>query len=193
MDTSTPDPGEVTRLLDAWAGGDHAAFDGLFPLLYPQLKRIAGSHLRSERQGHTLQPTALVHEAWLKMVGSEGNFTNRQHFLGVASKAMRSVLVDHVRRKRAEKRGGQAQQTSLDDTVAFLEAGEVDLLDLDAALAELERDDPDLARCVELRFFSGMTNAEIAAFERCSESTIERAWRLARARLHRRLSGEEGT
>ncbi|HEX5054669.1 MAG TPA: ECF-type sigma factor [Planctomycetota bacterium] len=179
--------GEVTTLLRRMAEGSGTARGQLAELVYAELRTMAARQLRGAR-GHTLQPTALVHEAWLKLAGSEADFGSRQHFLGVAAKAMRSVLVDHVRRKRTGKRGGQAQTTSLDDAVAFLEAGEVDLLDLDAALAELESDDPVLARLVEMRFFSGMTNVEVAAVEGCSESTIERGWRVARARLRRRLS-----
>jgi RNA polymerase sigma factor (TIGR02999 family) len=130
-----------------------------------------------------------VHEAWLKLGDpSPGGFEDRGHFLAVASKAMRSILVDHVRAKRAQKRGGQARRDALDETIALLEGGEVDLLDLEAALLELERDDPELARLVEMRFFGGLTHAEIAALQGCSLSTIERGWRLARARLARRLS-----
>src|SRR5204863_9241232 len=182
--------GEVTMLLRRLAAGDGGSRDRLAELVYDQLHAMARGQLRGMR-GHTLQPTALVNEAWLKLIGSDADFGNRQHFLGVASKAMRSVLVDHVRRKRADKRGGDAQRVELDETIAFLEGGEVDLLDLDEALAELESDDAMLARLVEMRFFSGMTNAEIAAVEGCSESTIERGWRLARARLRRRLGGGE--
>jgi len=130
-----------------------------------------------------------VHEAWLRLAGGDGDFANRGHFLGVAAKAMRSVLVDHVRQRRSEKRGGGAPTTPLDEAAAFLEADEVDLLDLDEALGELERDEPDLARWVELRFFSGMTVPEIAVVDAVSESTVERGWRYARARLRSRLGG----
>jgi RNA polymerase sigma factor (TIGR02999 family) len=131
-----------------------------------------------------------VHEAWLKLAGGNADFRSRQHFLGVAAKAMRSVLVDHLRRKRAQKRGGEVHIGSLDEAVVFLEAGEVDLLDLDAALTELEGEAPDLACWVEMRFFSGMTNAEIAAAVGVSESSVERGWRYARARLRSRLGGD---
>lgn len=181
-----PDPGELTVLLQRAANGDAAARERLAEAVYAQLRSMAASQLRALR-GATLQPTALVHEAWLKLVGAE--YSNRQHFLGVAGKAMRSVLVDHVRAKKAQKRGGDAERRELDDAVAFYENGEVDLVDLDAALAELERDDAQLARWVEMRFFGGMTNGEIAAFDGCSESTVERGWRAARARLAVRLGG----
>lgn len=177
---------EVTTLLQRVADGCDTSRGRLAEIVYAELRAIATQQLRGVR-GHTLQPTALVHEAWLKLAGKLADFSSRKHFLCVAAKAMRSVLVDHTRRRRAAKRGGAVQPTSLDTAVLFLEANEVDLLDLDIALTELERDDPDLLRWVEMRFFSGMTNAEIAAIENCSESTIERGWRLARARLHHRL------
>lgn len=184
-------PNEVTALLREVADGSGTAHDRLAELVYAELRTMAERQLRG-MSGHTLQPTALVHEAWLKLTGNLTDLGSRNHFLCVAAKTMRSVLVDHARRKRAEKRGGNAQRLPLDAAVMFLESNEVDLLDLDAALSELERDDPDLLRWVEMRFFSGMTNAEIAAVEGCSESTIERGWRLARARLHQRLRGQEG-
>lgn len=126
------------------------------------------------------------------MLGAGGEYASRQHFLGVAAKAMRSVLVDHVRRRKSQKRGGDLAAHPLDESVAFLEAGEVDLLDLDEALRELEGEAPDLARWVELKFFSGLGNAEIAALDGVSESTVERGWRYARARLRSRLGGEQG-
>ena len=183
-----PAPGEVTLLLQRIADGEHEARGRLCELVYGELRAMAAQQLRGMR-GETLQPTVLVHEAWMKLVGSGSDFVGRQHFLGVAGKAMRSVLVDHVRKKRSQKRGGDVRQTPLDESVAFLEAGEVDLLDLDAALLELERTDSDLARWVELRFFGGMTNAEVAALEGVSESTVERGWRFARAHLRQRLEG----
>lgn len=183
--------GEVTLLLRRMAAGDDASRARLAEVVYAELRDLAGRQLRG-LQGHTLQPTALVHEAWLRLAGGDADFANRQHFLAVAAKAMRSALVDYTRRRRAEKRGGGARHTSLDDTIAFLEGGEVDLLDLDEALAALESTDSLLARLVEMRFFSGMTNKEIAAVENCSESTIERSWRLARAWLRQRLNDGTG-
>ncbi len=180
--------GEVTLLLRGVAAGDSEAQSRLAAIVYGELNRLAQKHLRG-MQGASLQPTALVHEAWLRLGdASPGQYGSRRHFLGVASKAMRSVLVDYVRAKRAEKRGGAAERLPLDEAVAFLEGDEVDLLDLNQALLELESDDPDLARWVEMRFFGGMTHEEIAAVEGCSLSTVERGWRLARARLAKRLS-----
>lgn len=158
----------------------------LADLCYDDLRRLADAQLRGLR-AHTLQPTALVHEAWLRLAGAGGEFANRGHLLAVAAKAMRCVLIDHLRRKRADKRGGARQRCSLDEAVLFLERDEVDLLDLDVALAELETEDPALARLVELRFFSGLTHPEIAAAEGCSLSTVERSWRVARAFLGVRL------
>ena len=187
---SAPREGEVTVLLQCMAAGDSAAHARLADLVYIELRAIAAGQLRGMR-GQSLQPTALVHEAWLKLVGSGADYGSRRHFLGVAAKAMRSVLVDHVRARRAEKRGGEVAHTPIDEAVVFLEGGEVDLLDLEQALGELETDDPQLARWVEMRFFGGMTNAEVAALEAVSESTVERGWRAARARLRSRLGGAE--
>jgi RNA polymerase sigma factor (TIGR02999 family) len=181
------EPSEVTVLLHKAATGDQETRARLTEVVYQELRSMAAIQLRSLR-GATLQPTALVHEAWLKLAGHD-EFASRQHFLGVAGKAMRSVLVDHVRARRAQKRGGEAVRRELDEAVAFYENGEIELLDLDEALGELERDDPQLARWVEMRFFGGMTNGEIAVLEGCSESTVERGWRAARARLARRLAG----
>ena len=183
--------GEVTLLLRRIAAGQAEAKGQLADLVYGELRELAARQLRGMRQ-HTLQPTALVHEAWMRLAGAGGEYTNRGHFLGVAAKAMRSVLVDHVRRARSEKRGGGVETTQLDEAAAFFAADEVDLLDLDQALGELERDEPDLARWVELRFFSGMTVPEIANLDAVSESTVERGWRYARARLRSRLGGGEG-
>jgi RNA polymerase sigma factor (TIGR02999 family) len=186
---TAPRLGEVTMLLQQVAAGQHDARGRLAELVYDELRVLADRQLRGMR-GQTLQPTVLVHEAWLRLLGDAvGEFNNRQHFLGVAAKAMRSVLVDHVRKRKSQKRGGDVSTGPLDESVAFLEAGEVDLLDLDEALRELEASDADLARQVEMKFFSGMTNAEIAAVEGVSESTVERGWRFARARLRSRLDG----
>ncbi len=184
-----PDPNrsDVTVLLRRLRDGHGEARAPLAELVYAELRDMAARQLRGMR-GATLQPTALVHEAWLRLAGHE-DFASRNHFLGVAGKAMRSVLVDYVRQKRAQKRGGQLERRPLDEAVAFFENGEVDLLDLDEALTELETDDPELGRWVDMRFFGGMTHAEIASIEGCSESTIERGWRAARARLSQRLQG----
>lgn len=188
---ATDPTGEVTTLLRRMAAGCGTARGQLADLVYAELRDLAAAQLRGVR-GHTLQPTAVVHEAWLRLAGAGGDYENRRHFLGVAAKAMRSVLVDHARRRAAEKRGGDRQRTPLDAVLVSLETDGVDLLDLDGALRELEAEDPPLAQLVELRFFSGMSHPEIAAVQRCSLSTVERGWRLARAFLWQRLGGQAG-
>jgi RNA polymerase sigma factor (TIGR02999 family) len=185
------DVDRTTELLRRFAGGEAAAQQQLYAAVSEQLRGIAGSLMKASAAGHTLQPTALVHEAWIRLVsGKDRTYNNRLHFVGVAAKAMRSVLVDHVRRKRAKKRSSGAPVEALDVAAAQFEA-RADLLDLDAALQELERDDPELAKLVELRFFGGLTTAEVAEIRGTSVSTIERQWRVARARLHRRIGHEE--
>jgi len=184
------DPGDITRLLGLASSGDDEARSELIDLLYHELRRLAGNQMRG-LQGGTLHPTALVHEAWLRLESAgDAGFENRGHFLGVAARAMRSVVIDHVRAKRAVKRGGGDTPSRLDEVVAHLEAEDTDLLDLHHALEELEHDDPELGRVVELRFFGGLTHDDVAAALGCSTSTVERAWRVARARLHKRLVGK---
>ncbi len=179
--------GQTTQLLQRMSQGDAAARERLIELVYGELRRIAGGMMKASEPA-TLQPTGLVHEAWLRLSGDQApDFDSRKHFLGVASRAMRSVLVDHVRAKRTRKRESAGGASPLDEAVAWLEGGETDLLDLHAALEELEREDPELSRLVELRFFGGLGQAEVAEVMGCSLSTVERDWRVARAWLHRRL------
>ena len=181
--------GPATRLLRRISAGDEGARERLIELVYGELRRIAERQLGGV-EPRTLQPTALVHEAWLKLAGSGAReFEDRRHFLGFAARAMRSVAVDHARARGARKRTPDEPAQALDRVVDFLEGGEAELLDLDAALEELGRDDPELARLVELRFFAGLSQPEIAEVLGCSLSTVERGWRLARSRLHRRLGG----
>lgn len=183
-----PPSNRTIELLRRVSEGDAHAQAELYEAVRAELRSVAGHLMREQPAGHTLQPTALVHEAWLRLLGStEAAYHSRGHFLGVAARAMRSILVDHVRRKRAEKRGGGRASEPLDEAVAALESASADLLDLSQALDELEADDPELARLVELRFFAGLSHAELAQAEGVSLSTIERSWRLARARLHKRL------
>lgn len=166
----------------------------MLALLYGELRDVASGQMRGQSNGHTLQPTALVHEAWIKLMsGAEVDWQGRQHFLAVAARAMRQVLVDHLRSKTAQKRGGTEPCEELDETVAFLEGDDTDLLDLDEALTELEGEDPELARIVELRFFGGLDHPRIAEVLGCSLSTVERSWRVARARLRRRLAPDSST
>jgi RNA polymerase sigma factor (TIGR02999 family) len=168
------------------------AQERLYAAVCGELRRVAGGLMKDQPASHTLQPTALVHEAWIRLVSSaERTYENRGHFLCVASKAMRSVLVDHARGKRARKRGGDHEVRGLDEAVAYLEGGNTDLLDLDDALLELERDDPELCRMVELRFFGGLSQPEVASALGISLSSAERMWRIARARLHRKMGSTE--
>ncbi len=185
-------PENVTRLLQAWSGGDREALDRLFPTLYEELRRQAARHLRAERAGHTLQTTALVHEAYLRLVDQrEVRCQNRAHFFGIAAQAMRRILVDHARSRHAAKRGGSAIQVPLEEAHAVADASGVDLLDLDEALTRLAALDPQQARIVELRYFSGMSIEETAEVLGISPATVKRDWSMARAWLRREL-GEGG-
>lgn len=175
----------MTRLLERLGEGDAAAEGPLFGMLYEELREIADRLMRRERVGHTLQTTALVHEAYLRLVGEQpGRWEGRAHFLRVAARVMRAVLVDHARRRKAAKRGeGRAPVGALDELVIRYETDALDLLDLDAALDRLGEQDEQLAHLVELRFFGGLTIAETADAMGVSTPTIERGWRTARARI----------
>ena len=178
----------TTRLLQRMGEGDALAADELFEVVYGELRDLAGAYMANERKEHTLQPTALVHEVWLRLVGSDQpDWEGRGHFVGVAAQAMRRILVDHARKRNAEKRGGKAQRDSLDEAVATFESRAFDLLALDEALGKLEALDPQLVRIVEQRFFARATNAEIAVGLCVSERTVERAWKVARVFLRTEL------
>lgn len=179
----------MTRLLIAWNGGDAAALERLIPLVYGELRRQARGYLRLERSGHTLQPTALVHEVYLKLVDqSLVKWQNRAHFFGVAARAMREILVDHARRRRAAKRGGPASLISIDDVNPAAPSRNIDLLDLDRTLQRLAALDERQARLVELRVFGGLTIDEAAEVMSISPATVSREWRHAETWLHRELS-----
>ena len=179
----------VTMLLRAWARGDDRAGDDLLPLLYQQLRRQAAAHLRRERQGHTLQPTALVHEAYLRLVGQRRvAWKNRVHFLALASRMMRRVLVDRARARRASKRPDPALRVDADERVGQIEPRSCDLLLLDRALEELTSLDRRQGRIVELCYFGGLSESEAAAFLGVSRSTVSREWRSAKAWLYRRMT-----
>jgi RNA polymerase sigma factor (TIGR02999 family) len=170
------------------APGDPGALDDCFPLVYYELRRLAGRFLRAEGDGHTLQPTALVHEAYLRLVGQRSvDWRNRAQFLGVAAEMMRRILVNHAVARRTEKRGGGASRVALDETVRVLEADDVDLLALDGALAALAAVDARASRVVELRFFAGLGIEETAEVLGVSPATVKRDWTVARAWLRRRL------
>jgi len=185
--TSTPK--EITRLLIAWNQGDQDARDALMPLIYDELRRLARGYLRRERRDHTLQPTALVNEAYLRLVDqSQVNWQNRAHFFGAAARLMRQILINHAVARGAAKRGGSAERVSLNEVDLFPVEQAVDLVALDEALQRLEKLDPPQGRIVELRFFSGLTNEEIAEVMSISLATVSREWRTARAWLRRELS-----
>jgi RNA polymerase sigma factor (TIGR02999 family) len=190
-----PDPEsgpDVTRLLGAVAVGDAAARGALLDVVYDELRVLAGQIFSGQRADHTLQPTALVHEAYLKLVNAGGEYENRRHFMAVAAKAMRQVLINHARAQRAEKRGGTRVQMTLDPDLTPLPGSDIDVLELEEALERLERIDADQARVVELRFYGGLTVEETAQVMETSESTVKREWRMARAELMLLLEGDDG-
>ena len=179
---------EVSRLLAAWAGGNEHAVDQLTPLIYNELKRLAAVHMRSERPGHTLQPTALVHELFLRLAGQEQpKWEGRIHFFAISGRLIRQILVDHARTRRAAKRDGGVQ-VSLDHINAGFAVSD-SVLDIDRALSSLEEVDDRKARIVEMRYFAGMQIEEIAQLLELSHATVYRDLRLAEAWLHRRLKG----
>ena len=183
-------PLTVTQLLLAWSDGDSAALDRLIPLIYAELRRQARGYLRNEAVGHTLEPTALVHEVYLRLVEQHGaRWNNRAQFFGVAAQLMRRILVDHARSRNAAKREGGAIIVALDLNVPA-DGGDVDLVSLDDALTQLSRLDPQQARIVELRYFTGLDIEETADLLGISPATVKRDWVTARAWLRRRLADE---
>jgi RNA polymerase sigma factor (TIGR02999 family) len=183
-----PAPDDVTALLDGWSQGDRAALDRLLPLVYAELRRIAARRLRFERTGHTLQPTALVHEAYLRLVEQRNvDWRSRAHFYGVAAQVMRRILVDHARRHGAAKRGDDAQRVPLEEVDEAAAPTGIPVLALDLALGRLERIDSGLAQIVQLRAFGGLTIEEAAHVLNVSPSTAKRDWRTAKAWLVREL------
>lgn len=182
--------GDITSLLKQWRGGDDDARDRLVAVLYPELRALAERQLRGERSDHTLQPTALVSEAYLRLSGLDRmDWQDRAHFVHMAARVMRGVLVDHARRRLAAKRDGGRQVTLTGLDPAAADGSGVDALALDAALARLEQLDPDKARVVELRYFGGLTIEETAAAMASSPATVKRHWQAARAWLFEALSG----
>jgi len=177
----------TVQLLDRINGGDAAAAEELLPIVYEELHAIAHRLMAGERRAHTLQTTALVHEAWLRLNGADARYENRRHFLRVAARAMRRVLVDHARRKRAAKRGGEDAPLPLDAALALYEENPVDLLALDEALEGLGRRDETLARIVELRFFAGLTLEEAGGVLGLTVRQVHRGWTFARGWLRREL------
>ena len=182
-------PEGITQLLVNWGKGDQAALDRLMPLVYSELRRLATNYLRRERMGHTLQPTALVNEAYLKLVGQKNaKWQNRAHFFAISAQLMRRILVDHARRHQADKRGGTDQQRlSITSAQELVAQQEVDLLALNEALDELSEMDAQQGRIVELKFFGGLSIDETAEVVGISHATVEREWKSARAWLRHRL------
>jgi len=180
---------DVTGLLLKWRRGDRVALEQLIPLVYQELRRIAGAQLRGERADHSLQPTALVHEAYLRLVRVDRMSVNdRAHFLALAAQLMRQVLVDHARRKKAGKRGGDATIVGIDDLPIVTQPAGVDILALDEALTEMATFDARQHDIVELKFFAGLSNEEVAEAVSISRATVDREWALAKAWLFQRLS-----
>ena len=184
----------VTALLTDWSRGDATALEHLLPLVYDELRRMAARQLRAERVNHTLQPTALVHEVYLRLIDQrQVDWHDRAHFLGVAAQSMRRILVDHARRRGARKRNDGVQCVSIDDAKDLAAAEEMPLLALDHALARLEGVDPELAKIVELRAFGGLTIEEAAHVLKVSPSTAKRDLRTAKAWLNRELGADGRT
>jgi RNA polymerase sigma factor (TIGR02999 family) len=184
-------PDDVTSLLVASSKGDQEALNQLLPLVYDELRRLADRYLHRERSDHTLQATALVHEAYLRLIDQRVSWANRAHFFGVAAEMMRRILIDHARSKQAAKRGSGGIKISLDDVLELSDERAADFIALDDALKALAEFDPQKAKVVELRFFGGLSIEETAAVMGLGTATITRQWRLAKAWLYHELSGSE--
>jgi len=177
--------------LKQWSGGDEQALEQLVPIIYSELRRLAHYHLRRERDGHTLQSTALVHEVYLRLCsGDDPQWTNRAHFFAVAARMMRRILVDYSRRRGAEKRGSAAIHVPLDDALGIAIHDQLDLTGLDGALEQLAAFDARKCQVVEMRFFAGLAAKEIAVVLKTTEATVRRDWVIAKAWLFRYLEGQ---
>ena len=181
-------PADVTQLLQEYRAGNRTVLDELFPLVYDELRRVAAAKLHRERQDHTLQATALVHEAYLRLINQHSvDWQNRAHFFGIAAEMMRRILVNHAEASKAEKRGGEATKLALDDAISFIQTREIDLIGLDEALNRLADFAPRQAKVVEMRFFAGLSIEEVAVALEIDERTVGRDWRAAKAWLHNQL------
>jgi RNA polymerase sigma factor (TIGR02999 family) len=184
-----PAPNQVTELLAAWSRGDESALEKLMPLVYDELRRLANRYMGRERAGHTLQTTALVNEAYLRLVGASGvRWQNRAHFFAVSAQVMRRILVDFARSRNFQKRGGGARQVSLDQALEISEERDADLVALDDALEALARLDPRKGHVVEMRFFGGLSVEETASVLGVSPDTVMRDWKMAKVWLLREMS-----
>lgn len=184
-------PSEITELLNEWSSGDELALESLMPLVYEELRKMARYYMKNKEVGHTLQPTVLIHEVYLKLVKQEKqNWENRTHFFGVASKAMRHILVDYLRNRRYLKRGGDKEKVEFDESIIVSNERAVGLIELDAALTKLSKLNERKSRVVELKYFGGLSNEEIAEVLNVSSKTITRDWQFARSWLLRELSNK---
>lgn len=184
-----PPQHEITQLLAKWRDGNQSALDELYPLVYDELHRLARRYMSRERKGHTLQTTALINEAYVRLVDQKNvHWANRSHFFAISAQIMRRILIDHARRHAYAKRGGGAQQVSLDEVAAITPNPSRELVRLDEALKSLAAMDPRRSQVVELRYFGGLNNEEIAGVLNISENTVTRDWNMARAWLYHQLS-----
>jgi len=181
---------EITQLLAEWSDGNQSALDELYPLVYEELHKLARRYMSRERKGHTLQTTALINEAYVRLVDQRNvHWANRSHFFAISAQIMRRILIDHARRYAYAKRGGGAQQVSLEQVAVVAREQSSEILRLDEALKTLAKMDPRRCHVVELRYFGGLSNEEIAGVLKVSENTVTRDWNLARAWLHQQLTG----
>jgi RNA polymerase sigma factor (TIGR02999 family) len=185
---------EITQLLAEWRDGNQAALDELYPLVYDELHRLARRYMSRERKGHTLQTTALINEAYVRLVDQRNvQWANRSHFFAISAQIMRRILIDHARRQAYAKRGGGARQVSLEETATVVHGDLSEFLRLDEALKSLAELDPRRSQVVELRYFGGLNNDEIAGVLKISKNTVIRDWNMARAWLHSQLTGGAAT
>jgi RNA polymerase sigma-70 factor, ECF subfamily len=181
---------QITQLLAEWSDGNQAALDELYPLVYQELRRLARRYMSRERKGHTLQTTALINEAYVRLVDQRNvHWANRSHFFAISAQIMRRILIDHARRHAYAKRGGGAQQVSLEEAATVVPDQATELVRLDEALKSLAEMDPRRSQVVELRYFGGLNNEEIAGVLKVSENTVTRDWNMARAWLYQQLAG----
>lgn len=186
MEAQQPNP-EITQLLSEWSNGKQEALDTLVDRLYPELKRIAGRYLSKERAGHTLQSTALVNEAYMRLVDQKAQWANRAHFLAVCARIIRGILVDYARARKSEKRGGGAFCLALDEAIDIPGRRDLDLMELDQALKLLAELDQRQSQIVELRYFGGLSIEETAEFLKLSTATVKRDWSVAKAWIRREI------
>jgi RNA polymerase sigma factor (TIGR02999 family) len=188
--TQPPRQHEITELLAEWRDGNQSALDELYPLVYNELHRLARRYMSRERKGHTLQATALINEAYVRLVDQKNvQWANRSHFFAISAQIMRRILIDHARRHAYAKRGGGAHQVSLEEAATVVPDQSQELLRLDEALKSLAEMDPRRSQVVELRYFGGLNNEEIADVLQISENTVTRDWNMARAWLYQQLTG----